>query len=234
MIPSHCREKMVRVAVVSGATSALGEAVCRRLLSEGYLVARLSRGSETFPCDIRSQTECDTQIQNVVGQYGPVYTLVNCAGVNCDKLLLRSSPSDYLSLFETNVIGAMNLSRSCIKVGGMIGAKEGCLVHVGSTVGVYGNAGQSAYAASKAALIGASNSIAKEYAQFSIRSNVLCPGLISGTKMFDALTEQQKARILSESLLKRCATVEEVADAAFFLASNTYVNAQTLIIDGGR
>lgn len=225
---------MASVVVVSGITSSLGEAIRRRFLREGFLVAGLSRSCAEYPCDVRVQRDCDAAISKIVGDMGSISAVVNCAGINENRLLLRSSGADFISLYETNVVGAMNLTRSAIKNGGMLKEKRGCFVHVGSIVGVDGNAGQTAYAASKAALIGASNSIAKEYASVNIRSNVLCPGLIEGTQMFLSLSQLQREEILKRTLLRRCASVDEVADAVFFLSSNSYVNAQALALDGGR
>eukprot|EP00744_Colponema_vietnamica_P009926 GILI01014074.1.p1 GENE.GILI01014074.1~~GILI01014074.1.p1 ORF type:complete len:236 (+),score=27.56 GILI01014074.1:32-709(+) len=225
---------MNKVAVVSGATSALGVAVCDRLAKEGFHVARFSRTSEAFPCNVTSQAECDDQMKKVVSSMGSVSVLVNCAGINSDKLLLRTNNDDFTSLYATNVIGSMNTIRSALKHGGMLKARHGSIVNIGSVVGVYGNSGQSSYAASKAALIGASLSIAKEYSTASIRCNVVCPGLIENTTMWEALTEQQRSKLVSTSLLQRCGTVDEVADSIYFLCNNSYVNGHVLMMDGGR
>ena len=163
---------------------------------------------------------------------GAVDILVNNAGITRDQLFMRMSDADWETVLAVNLTSVMRLSRGVLR--GMMKARWGRIVNVSSVVGVTGNPGQANYAASKAAVIGMSKSLAAEVASRGITVNCVAPGFIA-TAMTEALTDEQKARIAGQIPAGRMGTPEEIAAAALFLASSeaSYVTGQTLHVNGG-
>jgi 3-oxoacyl-[acyl-carrier protein] reductase len=158
--------------------------------------------------------------------------LINNAGISRDNLLLRVSDEDIQKTFAVNVVGAINCSRSAVRL--MMRARTGRIVNLSSVVAESGNPGQSVYSASKAALIGLTKTLAREYASRGITVNAVAPGYID-TDMTRALPEQAKKQIMEQVPLGRIGKPEDVAAAALFLCSDeaSYVTGHVLRVNGG-
>jgi 3-oxoacyl-[acyl-carrier protein] reductase len=236
-----------KVAVVTGATSGIGKAVAKRLASEGAFVslwgqseergkqAVLEIGSELAQFSAVDVTQADqvTQaIDAVTKSRGDIDILVNCAGITHDGLLLRLDEEDWDRVITTNLKSCFLTCRAVLR--GMIKKRKGKIVNLSSVVGIMGNAGQGNYAASKAAIIGLTKSLAKEVASRNICVNCIAPGFIE-TPMTDKLDEGQKKAIVQEIPLGRMGKAEEIAEMALFLVTPAadYITGQVLVVDGG-
>ena len=185
-----------------------------------------------FKSDAADFAQAEELVKNVLEAKGRIDVLVNNAGITRDTLMLRMSEEQWDQVMAVNLKSVFNLTRHALRT--MMKQREGSIINVSSVVGVFGNAGQANYAASKAGIIGFSKSIAKEVGSRNIRCNVLAPGFI-GTDMTDQLDEKTKADFLANIPLKRLATPEEVADATVWLGSSmsSYVTGQVISVCGG-
>lgn len=232
-----------RVGVVTGASCALGREITNRLaVQHGMKVACVSRkafatalpgGCTAFQADISRSDDCDALLRSIKADLGPVSLLINCAGVTLNKMHMRCTDADYDTIMNTNLRGALQVTRAALRHGGLLQTQDGAVLHIGSVAGVVGNEGQVLYSASKAALSGASKSWAREYGARNLRFNVVAPGLMEGEGMITTLSEAQRQRWRDACPLKRLATVSEVADIALAVALCPYVNGQTIAVDGG-
>lgn len=238
------------LALVTGASRGLGAAIATRLASEGYLVALNFASNEAMALDLRLKIEAaggaavlskfdvsdsaavDSSIEALTTAHGPVACLVANAGITVDGLLMRMKDEDLDRTLDVDLKGAIYCSRAVSR--GMMKARQGSIILISSVVGEMGNAGQSAYAAAKAGLIGFSKSVARELASRSIRCNVVAPGYIM-TDMTGALTEAQKDAILRSIPLGQFGTPEDVAETVGFLASPRarYITGQVIGVNGG-
>jgi 3-oxoacyl-[acyl-carrier protein] reductase len=183
-------------------------------------------------CDVTSNEQVDAAFTAVEAEYGPVQVLVSNAGMTDDTLLLRMNEESFTSVVDANLTGAYRVAKRAAQ--GMLRARSGRMIFVSSVVALVGAAGQANYAASKAGLIGLARSIARELGSRSITANVIAPGFID-TDMTAAMTEARRAEVLAGVPLKRYGTVDEIAGAALFLASDAaaYVTGAVLPVDGG-
>ena len=238
------------VAVVTGSSRGIGRAIALKLAAEGYSVvinylsqaeqaeelrleiSKLNGTAITVSADVSDSQEATRLIDVAVQEFGSIDLLVNNAGINRDQLILRMSDEDWAKILNTNLNAAFYCSRAALKH--MVRKKRGNLIHISSVVGISGNAGQSHYAAAKAALLGFSASIAKEYGMRGIRSNVIAPGFIQ-SDMTDTLSSDMKQQIFSGISLGRFGSPEDVAEVVAFIASEqaAYITGQSLRIDGG-
>lgn len=244
-----------KVAVVTGASGALGRAVAERLVrGHGASVALISHSRPVplenfvpqastpppvaFQCDVTNAALCQELFRKISRKLGPTALVVHCSGVTLSKVFLRCSEIDYDSVMNVNLRGALNVSQAALRYGGLM-SKEveasggGSVVLLGSVVGTRGNEGQVLYSASKAALSGAVMSLAKEYGSKKVRFNVVAPGLIEGTEMCTKLSDAQRDGFVRMSALQRCAKVEEVADAVLAVGLSTFINGTTVEVTGG-
>jgi 3-oxoacyl-[acyl-carrier protein] reductase len=239
-----------KVAIVTGGSRGIGRAICEALAEHGARVvvgyasgeekAREVVGAieakggqaEAFQVDVSNGAETEERIAGVAKRLGRLDVLVANAGISIDGLLLRLRDEDFDRLLSVNLKGAVASSRAAIKV--MMRARTGRVILISSVVGESGNAGQTAYAASKAALLGVAKSLAREYASRGITVNAITPGYID-TDMTGALTDEQKKQIASAIPLGRTGTPREIAAAAVFLASDeaAYVTGHALRVNGG-
>jgi 3-oxoacyl-[acyl-carrier protein] reductase len=239
-----------KVALVTGGSRGIGRATALALARQGAHVvvayvsgeeaARtvvetiLAAGGKAEPVriDMADAAGSESAVSEVAKRLGRLDVLVANAGISVDALLLRMKDEDLLRTLTVNVVGAVACSRAAIKT--MMRAKTGRIIFVSSVVGEMGNAGQTAYAASKAALLGAAKSIAREYASRGITVNAVTPGYIE-TDMTRALTEEQRNAMLSGVPLARPGSVDDVAAAIAFLASNeaSYITGQVIRVNGG-
>ena len=238
-----------QVAVVTGASRGIGQAVAMALGRAGAHVVAVSttlEGSartvaaltganakaEGLACDIANASSVEALAEQVLKQHGKVDILVNNAGITKDTLLLRMSDEDFDRVLQVNLKGAFLMTRAFARP--MLKARKGRIVNVGSVVGITGNAGQANYAASKAGLIGFSKSVARELASRGVTVNVIAPGFIE-TDMTSGLPPEIRESALREIPLGRFGAGDDIAGAVLFLASPlaAYVTGQVLVVDGG-
>ena len=241
------------VALVTGGSRGIGEAIVRSLAKAGYAVAincsrekslgaaeRLaaevseSCGVEAraFRADVASFAEVGTMVSEIQAAWGRIDVLVNNAGITRDGLLARMSEEAFDQVIEVNLKGAFNCLRHVAPL--MMKQRNGRIVSVSSVVGLYGNAGQVNYAASKAGIIGLTKSAAKELAPRGITANAVAPGFIE-TDMTQAMGEKAIEAVRGRIAMKEFGKPQDVANAVCFLASDEarYITGQVLAIDGG-
>ena len=179
-----------------------------------------------------SSTKHKKLVEEVNKEFGKVDTLINNAGITKDTLMLRMSEEQWDRVIEVNLKSVFNLTKHILRP--MLKSRRGSIINMSSVVGVFGNAGQANYAASKAGIIGFSKSIAKEVGSRSIRCNVIAPGFIE-TDMTDELDEKTKESFLANIPLKRLGTGTEVANTCLYLASDMseYITGQVISVCGG-
>jgi 3-oxoacyl-[acyl-carrier protein] reductase len=238
-----------RTALVTGASQGIGEAVARRLAAQGARVVLAARNEERLKTiaaeidagggcarplalDIAQPESVAERLKTLPEDFAAVDILVNNAGITADNLLARMSLADWERVLRTNLTGAFAVSREVVR--GMIRRRWGRVINVSSVVGLMGNAGQANYAASKAGLIGLSKSLARELGSRSITVNVVAPGYVE-TAMTAGLNVQEKEKLAAEIVLKRLGTVDDIAWAVLFLASEEggYITGHTLNVSGG-
>lgn len=237
-----------QVAVVTGGTAGIGRGIAKKFLEEGaqvvicgtneergvQAVEELSAyGSVRFQkVDVSEGKEAEALIKGVLENEGKLDVLVNNAGITRDNLLIRMKEEDWDQVMDVNLKSCYHLCRAAYRP--MLKAKKGKIVNITSVVGIQGNAGQVNYAASKAGMIGLSQSLARELASRGITVNCVAPGFIE-TQMTHQLTDGQKEEIFRSIPMGRMGQVEEIADAVLFLASerSKYITGQVLTVDGG-
>jgi len=191
-----------------------------------------SGGARPLVLDVSQPETFGERLKSLPEDYQAVDILVNNAGITADNLLARMSLEDWERVLRTNLTGAFALTKEVVR--GMMRRRWGRVVNVSSVVGLMGNAGQANYAASKAGLIGFSKSLARELGSRNITVNVVAPGYIE-TAMTGALGDDQKSALTDSIALKRLGTVDDIAWAVLYLASEEggYVTGQALNISGG-
>jgi len=182
--------------------------------------------------DVADAAACAKAVDSVVEEFGRLDVLVNNAGVALDGLVLRTKEEDWDRQLDTNLKGAFALIRAAARP--MIKQRSGAIVNLTSVVGETGNAGQVAYSASKAGLIGLTKSVARELASRNIRVNAVSPGLIE-TDMTARISGETRAQMLEEIPLSRLGAASEIAHAVVFLASDeaSYITGEVLRVNGG-
>ncbi len=233
-------------ALVTGASGGIGGAIARALHARGAIVGlsgtradaldalagELGDGAHAVPADLATAEGVKTLHKDAEEALGGVDILVNNAGLTRDQLAIRMSDEDWQQVLDVNLTAAFRLSRACLR--GMMKKRWGRIISIASIVGVTGNPGQANYAASKAALIGMSKSLAQEVATRGITANCVAPGFIT-TPMTDGLTDEQKENLIRLIPCGRLGAPDDVAGACVFLASDeaSYVTGQTLHVNGG-
>ena len=194
-----------------------------------------NKGGRAIPiaCDIGDGDAFSNTIKSVVDQFGKLDILINNAGITRDALLMRMNESQWDEVIQTNLKGAFFGMKAAIRP--MMKNKFGRIINITSIVGLTGNPGQANYAASKAGLIGMTQSIAKEVGSRGITVNCIAPGWID-TEMTEELPENSKRDLLDRIPIGKIGKPENIAHAAVFLASDeaSYITGQTITVDGGR
>jgi 3-oxoacyl-[acyl-carrier protein] reductase len=241
-----------RVALVTGASRGIGRAIAVDLAREGYAVALFGRDeaalAETVAAahavagaeaplsihlvDVADQAAVDAAVATVLAEYGRIDVAVANAGQAHDGLILRFKAADLDRLIDVNLKSAFYLCAAVSKP--MLKQRGGAIVLISSIVGIGGNPGQSAYAATKAGLLGLTRSLAKELGSRNVRVNAVAPGLIE-TAMTAELPDAARKGFLDGIALGRPGTPDDVAGVVTFLASDAarYVTGQTIVVDGG-
>jgi 3-oxoacyl-[acyl-carrier protein] reductase len=239
-----------RVALVTGSSRGLGRATALELARRGFAVAvHYVRGAdaaeavvaqvradggraEAFGADVADPDACVDLVKRVQEALGGLDVLVNNAGVTRDTLALRMKREDWDAVLDTNLSSAFHLSKAALR--GMLRTGWGRVINVSSVVAVMGNVGQANYVTAKAGLLGLTKALASEYAAKGVTVNAVAPGFIE-SDMTAELTDELRAGYLARIPAGRFGRPEEVATAIAFLASDdaTYVNGQTLTVDGG-
>ncbi|KAJ2730893.1 hypothetical protein IW152_004923 [Coemansia sp. BCRC 34962] len=246
-----------KTALVTGATGGIGSAIALELARRGARLVVTGRDpkklealqhkldearplhpsgepiaslSLSIPCDILDSTHIPGLARQACLD-GRMDILVNAAGISRDALLLRMSLASLMDTLNTNLVSAMMLSKELAP--GMIRQKSGVIINVSSVIGLHGNVGQSAYAASKAGLIGFTKSLAKELGPRGVRVNAVAPGFIETELTRGILQRPSTQDMISRAPLPYVGTAEDVAHGAAYLAEAQYVTGQVLVIDGG-
>jgi 3-oxoacyl-[acyl-carrier protein] reductase len=238
-----------RVAFVTGASQGIGYACARRLAEAGATVAVAARNQEklqelvstiaasggqaaAFPVDVGDEEQIKATIKSAIGQFGKIDILVNNAGITRDQLVMRMKRADWDSVLQTNLTSAYLCTQQVMS--SMLKQRWGRIINITSVFGQTGQAGQANYAASKAGLIGLTMAIAREVGSRGITSNAVAPGFIE-TAMTEGLPEELKQTALKTIPLGRIGTVDDVANAVKFLASDEagYITGHVLNVNGG-
>ena len=239
-----------KVAIITGASQGIGRTIALVFAKSGANVICIARseskikelcleitdqGGQASPiaCDVGDGDAFANAIKSVTNEYGKLDILINNAGITRDALLMRMNDTQWDEVLNTNLKGAFYGMKSAIRP--MMKNKYGRIINITSIVGLTGNPGQANYAASKAGLIGMTQSIAKEVGTRGITVNCIAPGWID-TEMTVDLPEDSKKDLLDRIPIGKIGKPEDIAHAAVFLASDeaSYITGQTITVDGGR
>lgn len=240
------------VAIITGASRGIGAAIAETMAAKGYDLVLVYRSGKdaaeavkvrceeirtgirviTAAADVSSEEDCQKVFDAAKENFGRVDVLVNNAGQTKDGLAMRMSREQFTSVIDTNLTGAFMLSKLCLAL--MSRQRKGRIINMSSVAGVYGNAGQANYAASKAGMIGLTKSLAKEMGSRNITVNAIAPGFIE-TDMTAALSEDLKKSAMGRIPLGRLGQAKDVAAVVAFLASDeaAYVTGQVIEVSGG-
>ena len=242
-----------RAAVVTGSTRGIGREIARELAAAGMNVVVNSSSEKSLPAaealaaeiagqfgvetvavaaNVADEAEANALIAAATDAFGRLDVLVNNAGITRDGLAARMGDEDFDAVIDINLKGTFHCCRAAAKV--MMKQRWGRIINMSSVVGVYGNAGQVNYAASKAGVIGMTKTLAKELARRNITANAVAPGFIA-TDMTDALSEAQKEAIVGRIGSGRLGEPADIAHLVRFLASDeaSYITGQVICVDGG-
>ena len=243
----HLKDK---IAIVTGGSRGIGKEICLKFASLGanlvinYIGDKTQAEDTKAECeklgakvalsegDVSKMADCEKLFQTAVDTFGRVDILVNNAGITRDNLLMRMSEEEFDAVIAVNLKGTFNCMKQAARP--MMKQKYGKIINMASVVGVTGNAGQVNYAASKAGVIGMTNSMAKELANRGVTVNAIAPGFIR-TAMTDVLSDDVKAEITRVIPMGVMGETEDVANLAAFLASDAsrYITGQVINVDGG-
>jgi 3-oxoacyl-[acyl-carrier protein] reductase len=238
-----------QVALVTGASRGIGQAIAKHLAALGAIVigtatsesgaatigtvlAATGNKSKGIVLNVNDADGVNAAIDSIQKEFGSIAILVNNAGVTRDNLLMRMGDEEWDDVIDTNLRSVFRLSRAVMR--GMMKARSGRIINISSVVGAAGNGGQANYAAAKAGMIGFTKALAREVGSRSITVNCVAPGFID-TDMTRALTEDQRKTLLGTIPLARLGAVEDIAAAVGFLASPAagYITGTTLHVNGG-
>ena len=248
-MPVKCCNLTDKVAIVTGASRGIGEAIAKQLSSCGAKIILIARNSdqlvavketiisnggiaESMAGDVSNLNSISEIVTNTIDKWGRIDILVNNAGIARDNIIMRMKEDDWDSVMNINLKGCFNGIKSVARP--MIKNKAGRIINITSVIGQIGNAGQSNYAASKAGIMGLTKSMAKELGSRNITVNAVAPGYIT-TDMTNELNDEVKEQMKSSIPLGRLGAPDDVANLVCFLASDEagYITGQTFNVDGG-
>ncbi|MCI8441446.1 MAG: 3-oxoacyl-[acyl-carrier-protein] reductase [Provencibacterium sp.] len=244
---------LAKTALITGASRGIGAAIALRLAQDGFQIAincldeknRDEQGlavreecqkkgvsAECFIADVSSHEQCKGMVEQVKEHFGSLDVLINNAGITADGLMVRMKEEQYDKVIAVNQKSVFNMMKFAGAV--MMRQRQGRIVNISSVAGVYGNAGQINYSASKAAIIGMTKTAAKELGPRGITVNAIAPGFIK-SDMTDVLPEELKQKILTQIPLGIFGEIEDIANTAAFLCSESarYITGQVLVVSGG-
>ena len=233
---------MERVVLITGGNRGIGLATAKVFAAKGNKVAITYRdtppdgmedfGIHSYSCDVTDEEHIDKTFKEVEETLGTVEILIANAGITRDSLAARTSNADFSEVLDTNLTGGFRTAKKALR--GMMKNRWGRVIFVSSLSGRIGQIGQSSYAASKAALVGLSRSLAKEYASRDITVNVVAPGAIK-TDMLEKLSENQINEYIKSIPLGRLGKPEEIGEIIAFLSSEhaSYITGSVIPVDGG-
>ena len=239
-----------QVALVTGASRGIGQAIALELASQGaivigtatseagsmaiskYLTEQRAGSGRGMVLDVNDAERCNALVAEIQKEFGGISILVNNAGITQDQLAMRMKDEEWDAVIATNLTSVARLSRAVLR--GMMKARHGRIINITSVVGSAGNAGQMNYAAAKAGVAGMSRALAREIGSRNITVNCVAPGFID-TDMTRALEEQQVSALLQQIPLARLGQPADIAAAVAFLASSQagYITGTTLHVNGG-
>lgn len=235
------------VALVTGASRGIGRAIAERLANVGAKVVGTATsesgraaiaewlqplGGRARVLNVTDAAACEAVVSETSNEFGAVSILINNAGVTRDTLLMRMKEEDWDTVIQTDLTSVFRLSRLVMR--GMMKARKGRIISIGSVVGAIGNPGQANYCAAKAGLVGFSKSLAREVGSRGITVNVVAPGFID-TDMTKGLGDKATEALLAQVPVGRLGAPEDIANAVYFLASpdSAYITGETLHVNGG-
>ena len=244
---------MAKTALITGASQGIGACIAKTLAADGFNIAidcyserevenggeavaaacrELGVEAECFVADVSNFEACGELVKAVKARFGSIDALVNNAGITKDGLMVRMSEAQFDTVINVNLKGTFNMLRHVGAV--MMRQRGGRIVNISSVAGVFGNAGQINYSASKAGVIGMTKTVAKELGSRGVTCNAVAPGFVR-TPMTDVLEEDYKAEILKQISLGRLGEPEDIANAVSFLVSDkaSYITGQVLVVSGG-
>ncbi|QLI82062.1 3-oxoacyl-ACP reductase FabG [Chitinibacter fontanus] len=238
-----------KVALVTGASRGIGQAIALELASMGATVigtATSDSGAAAIGdylktagatgaglrLNVTEDGACDAIVAQIEKEFGAIAILVNNAGITRDNLLMRMKDEEWDAIMDTNLKPVYKLSKAVMR--NMMKARWGRIINIASVVGATGNAGQTNYSAAKAALFGFTKSLAKEIGSRGVTVNAVAPGFID-TDMTKGLPDEQKAHLVANIALGRLGDPQDIADAVGFLASDkaAYITGNTIHVNGG-
>ncbi|MCL6472881.1 MAG: 3-oxoacyl-[acyl-carrier-protein] reductase [Firmicutes bacterium] len=238
-----------KIALVTGGTRGIGEAICIRLAKEGADIAftghdqdaaknvisaisNLGKRALFLEADVTDKDRVVAAVSDIEKQLGPIDILVNNAGITRDNLFIRMKEEDWQAVIDTNLTGIFNVTQAVAKT--MLRKKRGSIINISSVIGLAGNPGQANYAASKAGIIGLTKALAKEFSNRNIRVNAVAPGFIE-TDMTKKLSDDVREKARLQIPLGFFGKPDDVAASVVFLASDDarYITGQVLVVDGG-
>jgi 3-oxoacyl-[acyl-carrier protein] reductase len=239
-----------KVALVTGASRGIGSGIAERLAGQGACVVvnyrTSAQGAEAtverirqsggeavaIQADVSQSAEAQGLIKEAIAAWGGLDILVNNAGTTRDMVIMMLKEDDWDTVIQTNLTSTFYCSKAAVRH--MMRKRYGRIVNITSVVGLAGQSGQTNYAASKAGMIGFTKSLAKEVGSRGITVNAVAPGFVP-TALTDVLSDEQKAQAIDMTPLGRLGTVEDVANAVVFLASDEacFITGQVLSVDGG-
>lgn len=241
-----------KIAVVTGGSQGIGRAIAIRLAELGSKVIitylnnhieanktieeinnKFQSDSKALQLDVRDYKSVEEVFSQIIKDYGTIDILVNNAAVSAERALAINSLDNWADILSTNIMGTIN----CIKAVSlhMLLERKGSITNISSVAGIKGLPKLSSYSASKAGIIGLTRSLSKEFASYNVRINVVAPGYIAGTRMFNQIEEKDLLEFKKQIDLKRFGQPEEIAKAVCFICSDdaSYITGHTLVVDGG-